>query len=143
MALIQAVGFRLAGLRRHHLRLLGQQKTGKATGWIHGFFTALFFGLLLTVTGLSWGSGLMRLLGATETILPYAQAYAQYILFGAPVMCASFVLNNILRSQGRATLSMIGIATGGVLNIALIPCVSSCLTGELRARRSPHCSASA
>ena len=50
-----------------------------------------------------------------------AQAYAQYILFGAPVMCASFVLNNILRSQGRATLSMIGIATGGVLNIALDP----------------------
>ena len=54
----------------------------------------------------------MRLLGATETILPYAQAYAQYI----SVRCAGhvrfFVLNNILRSQGRATLSMIGIATG-------------------------------
>ena len=123
MALIQAVGFMLGmGSGATISRLLGQQENREANRvGSTAFFTALFFGLLLTVTGLSWGSGLMRLLGATETILPYAQAYAQYILFGAPVMCASFVLNNILRSQGRATLSMIGIATGGVLNIALDP----------------------
>lgn len=115
MALIQAVGFMLGmGSGATISRLLGQQENREANRvGSTAFFTALFFGLLLTVTGLSWGSGLMRLLGATETILPYAQAYAQYILFGAPVMCASFVLNNILRSQGRATLSMIGIATGG------------------------------
>ncbi len=123
MAIIQAVGFMLGmGAGANISRLLGQQENQKANQvGSTAFFTALAFGLLLTVWGLSWGEGLMRVLGSTKTILPYAQSYAQYILFGAPIMCASFVLNNILRSQGRATLSMIGIATGGVLNIALDP----------------------
>ena len=64
---------------------------------------------------------LMRVLGATPTILPYARDYARYILFGAPVMCASFVLNNILRGEGKAMLAMVGIGLGGVLNIGLDP----------------------
>ena len=63
----------------------------------------------------------MRLLGATGTILPYARDYARYILLGAPVMACSFVLNNVLRAQGRATLAMVGIGLGGVLNIGLDP----------------------
>ncbi len=79
------------------------------------------FGLLLTIFGLSFVDGLMDLLGATATILPFARGYAQYILFGAPIMCASFVLNNLLRAEGKAALSMIGLTLGGVLNIALDP----------------------
>ena len=123
MAIIQAVGFTLGMVAGSTIsRLLGQQKQKDAN--IIGstaFFSALAFGLLLTILGLSFVDGLMDLLGATSTILPYARGYAQYILFGAPIMCASFVLNNILRSEGKATLSMIGLTLGGVLNIALDP----------------------
>ena len=61
------------------------------------------------------------LLGATETILPYASAYAEYIFYGCPVMCLSFVMNNYLRSEGKALFGMIGITAGGLLNIALDP----------------------
>lgn len=123
MALIQAVGFMLGmGSGANISRYLGKQEYKEAESMgSTAFFTALLFGLILTGVGLALGPNLMRVLGSTETILPYAQSYAQYILFGAPVMCASFVLNNILRSQGRATLSMIGIALGGVLNIGLDP----------------------
>ena len=63
----------------------------------------------------------MRLLGATETILPYAEAYATYIFFGCPVMCCSFVMNNYLRAEGRAVYGMIGITSGGLLNVVLDP----------------------
>ena len=63
----------------------------------------------------------MRLLGATETILPYAEAYAEYIFLGCPVMCLSFVMNNYLRAEGKAMYGMIGITIGGVLNIFLDP----------------------
>ena len=103
MAIIQAVGFTLGmGAGSTISRLLGQQKQKDAN--IIGstaFFSALAFGLLLTILGLSFVDGLMDLLGATSTILPYARGYAQYILFGAPIMCASFVLNNILRSDEK------------------------------------------
>jgi len=36
-------------------------------------------------------------------------------------MCTSFVFNNIMRSQGRAVFSMIGLTSGGILNIILDP----------------------
>ena len=64
---------------------------------------------------------LMRLLGSTDTILPYAMDYGRWIFIAAPAMTASCVLNNILRYEGMATLAMVGLTTGGILNIALDP----------------------
>jgi Na+-driven multidrug efflux pump len=43
------------------------------------------------------------------------------ILFGAPWMTASLVLNNQLRFQGSAVYGMVGIVSGAVLNIGLDP----------------------
>ncbi len=63
----------------------------------------------------------MLLLGSTETILPHACAYARPILFAAPLMMSSLVRNNILRYEGKASFAMIGLVTGGVLNIVLDP----------------------
>ena len=123
MAVIQAVGFGLGmGSGSNISRLLGQQKNKEADIIAStGFFSAITFGLVLTFLGTIFINHLMKNLGATETILPYAKDYAKYILFGAPVMCASFVMNNILRSEGKAALSMVGITFGGVLNIILDP----------------------
>ena len=123
MAVIQAIGFGLGmGSGSNISRLLGQQKNKEADIIAStGFFSAITFGLVLTFLGTIFINHLMKNLGATETILPYAKDYAKYILFGAPVMCASFVMNNILRSEGKAALSMVGITFGGILNIILDP----------------------
>ena len=123
MALIQAVGFTL-GMGSGSLisRLLGrQQKEAADTVLSSGFTAAVLFGVLVTAMGLIFIDPLMAALGSSETILPYARSYAQYILFGAPIMAASFVLNNVLRAEGHATLSMAGIPIGGILNIGLDP----------------------
>lgn len=60
---------------------------------------------------------LLRLLGSTDTILPYARVYAAFILAAAPFMASSCVLNNILRYEGRAAFAMVGLTTGSILNI--------------------------
>ena len=123
MAIIQAVGFTLGmGAGSLISRLMGQKKQEEAQEVAStSFFTAILFGLLLTFFGLVFIDPFMDLLGATDTILPYARGYARYILLGASIMSASFVLNNLLRCQGRAIYSMVGIGLGGVLNIALDP----------------------
>lgn len=123
MAIIQAIGFTLGmGSGNYISRLLGQRDTEDACKVAAtSFFTALGMGAILTVLGLIFLDPLVRILGATPTILPYAKDYVRYILLGAPFMTASFVLNNILRFQGSAFYSMFGIAIGGVLNIALDP----------------------
>lgn len=123
MALIQAAGFAL-GMGSGSLisRLLGRKCREEAEEVLSsGFAAALVVGLIITAVGLTFLDPLMLLLGSTETILPYARSYAQYILFGAPIMIASVVLNKSLLSQGHATLSMVGITMGGVLNMLLDP----------------------
>lgn len=123
MTIIQAVGFTLGmGSGTWIGRLLGAQEEKEASKVAAtGFYSALGFGLLLTVLGLVFLNPLMRVLGATETILPYARDYARYILLAAPIMSASFVMNNLLRFEGMARFAMIGITTGGILNMILDP----------------------
>lgn len=123
MTIIQAVGFTLGmGSGTWIGRLLGAKQENEASQVAAtGFYSALGFGLLLTVLGLLFLNPLMEVLGATETILPYAKDYARYILLAAPLMCASFVMNNLLRFEGMARFSMIGITTGGILNMILDP----------------------
>ena len=123
MAIFQAVGFTI-GIGSGNLvsRLLGSRQREKAEQVAcTGFYTAFAAGVVLMVLGLVFINPLVRMLGATPTILPYARAYAQYILIGAPFITSSFVLNNLLRFQGSAMYAMIGITAGGVLNIALDP----------------------
>ncbi len=86
-----------------------------------GFLSALLLSSLIMVPGLCFKSPIARFLGSTETILPYALDYMHYILLAAPFMAGSIVLNQQLRFQGFATSSMIGITTGGILNMVMDP----------------------
>lgn len=123
MAIIQALGFMLGhGSGTIISRRLGSQDTHAATRFAStSFFTALAFGVVLAVAGLATLPDFMLLLGSTDTILPHACAYARPILLAAPLMISSLVMNNILRYEGKANLAMIGLVTGGLLNIALDP----------------------
>ena len=123
MAIIQALGFMLGhGAGTIISRSLGSRNTTAATRFAStSFFTALVFGVVLAVAGLGALPHFMMLLGSTETILPHACAYARPILIAAPLMISSLVMNNILRYEGKASFAMIGLVTGGVLNIALDP----------------------
>ena len=121
MAIIQALGFMLGhGSGSIISRSLGSQNTDAATRFAStSFFTALVFGGIITAAGLLTLPDFMMLLGSTETILPHACAYARPILIAAPLMMSSLVMNNILRYEGKANFAMIGLVTGGVLNILL------------------------
>ena len=123
MAIIQAVGFTLGmGSGSLSSRLLGQKRHDEVNQICSsGLFATAALGITITVIGSLFLDPLMDVLGATDTILPHARSYARYILFGAPFMCSSFVMNNVLRSEGKAAYSMIGIASGGILNILLDP----------------------
>lgn len=123
MAINQAVGFMFGhGAGSIVARRLGGKDTENATRYTSvSFFAALLAGACVTVFGLIFITPLMKFLGSTETILPYAEDYGRFILMAAPIFMGSFVLNNILRYEGKAYLSMIGLTIGGIINIALDP----------------------
>lgn len=123
MAVIQACGFFFGhGSGNYISRALGANDGADAGRMAAtGFFCALIAGTVLGAAGIAFIHPLARLLGSTDTILPYAVDYMRYILIGAPWMMASLVLNNQLRFQGSAFYSMIDIASGAIINIALDP----------------------
>ena len=123
MALIQSIGFMTGmGAGSWMSRLLGQKKVHMASQVAaSGFYFSFALGILVEVFGLLFLDPLVGLLGATETIRPYAREYAQYILYAAPFLIASFTMNKMLCSEGKARFAMCGIAFGGVLNIFLDP----------------------
>ena len=122
-SIIQAFGFGVAMGASSLISLrLGEKREREANGYAaSGFFAELVGGILMLVFGSLFLEPLMRALGATETMLPHAKAYGRIILMGAPIMCCSFALNSILRAEGAATAAMIGLCSGGLLNIALDP----------------------
>ena len=123
MSIIQAVGFTVGmGAGSIASRLLGQDRREEADVFAStGAVSALVLGTALSAVGLAFRGEIMWLLGSTKTIYPYAMDYALYIMLGAPVMILAFTLNNLLRWQGKADLSVMGLATGGILNIFLDP----------------------
>ena len=123
MAVIQAVGFFFGqGSGNNISRELGRRNTQRAEALASvGFFSALISGTVIMILGLIFLKPLARLLGSTDTILPYAVDYIRIVLIGGSYMTASFVLNNLLRFQGNAFYGMIGLAFGGILNILLDP----------------------
>ncbi len=123
MGILQAFGFMFGhGAGSNISRFLGSRRQDEAGRYATtGFFCALVCGVLIGVLGIAFLTPLMYLMGSTDTILPYAKDYARMIFIAAPAMTGGCVLNNVLRYEGRATLAMVGLTTGGLLNMALDP----------------------
>ena len=129
MSIIQAIGFTFGmGSGSIVSRLLGSRKREEADEVSSSaFFSVGLIGALIMAFGLIFLTPLMQLLGAPQqtdgglTTLDYAKEYSTYILIAAPFMCMSYVMNNVLRAEGKAVLSMLGLITGAVVNVVLDP----------------------
>ena len=58
-----------------------------------GLTSCFIMGAVTAGTGLLWIEPMARIMGATETILPYACDYMRFILLGSPFVACSLVLN--------------------------------------------------
>ncbi len=123
MAILQAISFTFGMGSGNQIAIaLGKKEDERAsTLAATAVYSVLIIGILIAIMGNIFVEELVYLLGATETIAPYAMIYARYIVTAAPFMMTSLAMNNLLRGQGSAMYGMIGIAAGSVLNIILDP----------------------
>ncbi len=88
------------------------------------FFT-LSFALLAVITVILWliyGFGisiLLRLMGANDTLYPYALSYMRYINIFLPAAVFSNFIVIFVRADSDPNRAMIGVLSGGVVNITL------------------------
>lgn len=123
MTFIQALGFFFGhGSGNYMSRALGAKKVSSASVVASvGFITPFLIGLMAAIVCLPNLSALSRLLGAPESVVPFANDYLSYVVAATPFMMSALTLNNQLRLQGNAHFGMIGIVSGAILNIALDP----------------------
>lgn len=119
MTILQAFAFMCGqGAGSIMSRKLGGKDLDEATRYSStGFFLSFGFGTLIAILSSLFLPKLLKLLGSTETIAPFAGIYISFIILSAPFFTASFTLNNLLRYEGKAKLGTIGMMTGAVINI--------------------------
>lgn len=104
-------------------RLLGEKKDKDAGGVAaFSFYSTLIVSALYSMAVLIFMEPVLRLLGATDSALPYAEQYAFWVIvIGAVPAALSMTMSHLLRSEGYASKASFGLGLGGVLNIILDP----------------------
>ncbi len=103
-------------------RLLGKgdQKTAdKAANT--ALYSSIFAGAVLIICTLIFLNPVLKLLGATESILPYALTYAGIYTASSIFNIFNVTMNNIATSEGAAKTTMFALLSGALLNIILDP----------------------
>lgn len=101
-------------------RLMGAGRTERAE---HALGNAVIFTValsaVLVIVGLANIDGWLKLMGASEAVLPYAREYMRFILIGVPFKTFAMAHNSLIRAEGNARVPMTGMMMGAVLNIVL------------------------
>jgi len=101
-------------------RLIGAGNVPRAERAVGNAITAtIALSAIMMITGLVNPDFWLRLMGSSETILPYARDYMTIILIGMFFMTFAMALSNLIRAEGNARIPMTGMIIGAVSNIIL------------------------
>ncbi|WP_025681830.1 MATE family efflux transporter [Paenibacillus maysiensis] len=101
-------------------RLLGEKKYDDVKHVSSfAFYSSLVLGLIVMAMGLPLINPIVHSLGATSDSFGFTKDYVTIMLIGSPFVVLFFTLENIVRSEGAAITSMIGMILSVVINIIL------------------------
>lgn len=101
---------------------LGEGRKDEAEHIMGNALTLLIgISVLITVLGLAFLEPMLKALGASAEVLPYARDYTRIILLGTLFQSIGFGMNNFIRSEGRPRKAMVTMLIGAALNTALDP----------------------
>lgn len=83
------------------------------------FYSSLFLGIILLLSGLPFIDSIVHILGATPESFLFTRQYVTVMLLGSPFVILFFALENIVRAEGSAITSMIGMILSVLINIVL------------------------
>lgn len=101
---------------------LGQQKKEEAERIVgHAFTLLILVSLVITATGLIFLDPILKMLGASPAVMPFAKDYSRIILIGTVFQSIGFGMNNFIRAEGRPKTAMITMLIGALINTVLDP----------------------
>ena len=84
-------------------------------------YSSVSAGTVIIIISMVFLHPILKLLGATDGILPFAATYAGIYIVSCIFNVFNVTMNNIVTSEGAAKTTMCALLTGAVLNIALDP----------------------
>ena len=84
-------------------------------------YSSVSVGAVIILFSMVFLHPILKLLGATDSILPFASTYASIYIVSCIFNVFNVTMNNIVTSEGAAKTTMCALLTGAVLNIALDP----------------------
>lgn len=103
-------------------RLFGQGRSSDADNTAFTSCICSFvLSLIMMAVVLPYLTPILKILGATDTMMQFAKDYSFIYMLGSPFAVMSINLNNIARSEGAAKTSMIALSSGAIINIILDP----------------------
>jgi putative MATE family efflux protein len=119
MAFAQMIGIGAASAISRSLGAKDIEKADYAAG--NSFLCVIVLSSIIAVIGLTFTEPMLRLFGATDTILPYAKDYITIILWGSIFFSFAMSSNNLIRAEGNAKVAMVSMLIGAILNMILDP----------------------
>ncbi len=103
-------------------RLLGRGDKGTANKVAStALYSSVFIGAVIIILAAIFLKPILAMLGATDTIMPYALAYARIYVISSIFNVFNVTMNNIVTSEGAAKTTMCALLLGAVLNIGMDP----------------------
>jgi putative MATE family efflux protein len=87
----------------------------------NAFILLVLVSAVISILGLIFLTPLLKVFGASETVLPYAKEYLRIILLGTVFQSVGFGMNNFIRSEGNPKIAMMTMLIGAILNTILDP----------------------
>ena len=84
-------------------------------------YSSVSVGAVIIIISMVFLHPILKLLGATDSILPFAATYAGIYIVSCIFNVFNVTMNNIVTSEGAAKTTMCALLTGAVLNITLDP----------------------
>ena len=101
-------------------RFIGSRENGRAERTLgNGITCIIIISVLITGIILPNIDGFLRLIGASDMVLPYARDYLVIIVSGTVFNLIGMTLLNFVRAEGNARVAMIANILGAGLNIVL------------------------
>ncbi|MCI8583171.1 MAG: MATE family efflux transporter, partial [Dorea sp.] len=103
-------------------RLLGKGDTEKANQVAStALYSSVTAGAAMIILSMIFLRPILKLLGATDSIMPYAVTYAGIYIISCIFNVFNVTMNNIVTSEGAAKTTMCALMAGAILNIGLDP----------------------
>lgn len=103
-------------------RLLGQGDKDTANKVAStALYSSVIIGAILIIFATIFLKPILTLLGATDTIMPYALTYARIYVLSCIFNVFNVTMNNIVASEGAAKTTMCALLLGAIINIGLDP----------------------